>query len=77
MRRAASIFLIMLLIVSNLAPSSFARDAENLTTVQSTPRSEVVYDGERRINFNENWRFQRETDGSIGGVQNPTFDDSK
>ena len=36
----------------------------------------VHFDGERRINFNENWLFQRETNGSIGGAQNANFDDT-
>lgn len=31
---------------------------------------------ERKINFNDGWRFQRETNGSIAGAQTPAFDDS-
>lgn len=37
---------------------------------------EVNYNGERRIPFNRDWRFQRETDGRTEGVSNPVFDDS-
>nr|WP_240160003.1 Ig-like domain-containing protein [Paenibacillus aceris] len=36
----------------------------------------VSYNGERRLNFNENWRFQRETSGSLTGAQLPSYDDS-
>ena len=42
----------------------------------TTPSHAVKYDGERRINFNDDWRFQRETSGKIAGAENPTFDDS-
>ncbi|MDQ6422162.1 Ig-like domain-containing protein [Paenibacillus sp. LHD-117] len=39
--------------------------------------SEVISTSEaRRISFNDNWRFQRETNGSIAGAQAPGFDDS-
>ncbi|MWV44769.1 DUF4982 domain-containing protein [Paenibacillus sp. HJL G12] len=33
------------------------------------------YSGERKVNFNDDWRFQRETGGSITGAQAPDFDD--
>lgn len=39
--------------------------------------SAIEYKGERRINFNEDWRFQRETDGSIEGVSDKNFDASE
>lgn len=40
------------------------------------PMEEVSYNGERRLQFNDNWRFQRETERRMEGVTNPNFDDS-
>ena len=34
-----------------------------------------LYEGERRVEFNDDWRFQREIDGSIASVPNPNFKD--
>ena len=49
-------------------------------TEQSTQLSErvssFIYNGERRLNFTENWRFQREVLGDLGNVQNPDFNDA-
>ncbi|MDQ6422163.1 Ig-like domain-containing protein [Paenibacillus sp. LHD-117] len=42
----------------------------------STVGSERAVSEDRKINFNDNWRFQRETNGSIAGAQAPAFDDS-
>ncbi|MED5017656.1 Ig-like domain-containing protein [Paenibacillus chibensis] len=41
----------------------------------SPSASSTGYNGERKLNFNDDWRFQRETSGSISGAQSPEFDD--
>ena len=38
--------------------------------------STFVYNGERRLNFNDNWRFQRDVEGDNTNVQNSNFNDS-
>lgn len=38
--------------------------------------SEATSSTDRKIPFNDDWRFQRETNGSIAGAQAPGFDDS-
>lgn len=50
--------------------------AASETAALASGSSTVEYNGERRISFNDHWRFQRETSGSIPGVQNPGFNDS-
>ncbi|MFZ7946200.1 Ig-like domain-containing protein [Neobacillus sp. 19] len=67
------IFLIMALILSSFQVPTYGQAAEK---TKATTENSVKYEGERRINFNGNWRFQRETTGSIAGAQNPGFDDS-
>lgn len=36
----------------------------------------MIDDDERRINFNEDWRFQRGTDCKINNVEKVDYDDS-
>ena len=52
--------------------------ASSMNPSLSVPEIECsfAYDGQRRTNFNEEWRFQRETDSSIVSVPNPNFNDS-
>ena len=72
-----SLCLMMALIISNFTTAAYGQEVEKTSDqVVFTSGNEVDYSGERRITFNENWRFQRETDGSITGAQNPNFDDS-
>ncbi|MFF2446479.1 Ig-like domain-containing protein [Neobacillus sp. NPDC058068] len=63
------IVLIATLILSNFNIPSYGQELKKANPT-------VEDDGERRINFNEGWRFQRETNGTIAGAQNPTFDDT-
>ncbi|WP_136606238.1 Ig-like domain-containing protein [Paenibacillus dokdonensis] len=44
-------------------------------TVISSEASGMDYGGERKLDFNADWRFQRENGGSISGAQAPDFDD--
>lgn len=79
MRRVITSFcLITMLILSSLSTShSYAKEVEEpVIPGISTPSHAVKYDGERRINFNDDWRFQRETSGKIAAAENPSFDDS-
>ncbi|AZU64326.1 Ig-like domain-containing protein [Neobacillus mesonae] len=74
MKKAIScVFLITALILSSF---QVPIQGQAMSKPTSAAGSSVNYDGERRMNFNENWRFQRETNGSIAGAQNPGFDDS-
>ncbi|MBO0600619.1 Ig-like domain-containing protein [Sporosarcina sp. E16_3] len=52
--------------------------ASSINPSLSVPEIECsfAYAGQRRINFNDEWRFQRETNESIVSVPNPKFDDS-
>ncbi|MFJ7724668.1 Ig-like domain-containing protein [Neobacillus sp. NPDC097160] len=75
MKKAISrLILITALILSSFTVPAYGQEAGKPTN--TTTENKVQYEGERRINFNGNWRFQRETSGSIAGAQNPAFDDS-
>ncbi|MFX3635382.1 MAG: Ig-like domain-containing protein [Candidatus Pristimantibacillus sp.] len=82
LRKAVGYSLITTLIYSSfILPVSAQQltSSEQIETPQpviaSTNDIETDYNKERRINFNDDWRFQRETSGSISGVQSPGFDD--
>ncbi|MHA0856132.1 Ig-like domain-containing protein [Paenibacillus sp. CMAA1364] len=53
---------------SQSEPPQVGENPTLINTIEST--------SERRINFNDDWRFQRETNGSITGAQAPSFNDS-
>ncbi|MHA0856133.1 Ig-like domain-containing protein [Paenibacillus sp. CMAA1364] len=50
-------------------------DPPQVSTISSDTNA-IESKSERRMNFNDDWRFQRETNGSITGAQAPTFNDS-
>ncbi|WP_239544348.1 glycoside hydrolase family 2 TIM barrel-domain containing protein [Virgibacillus halotolerans] len=64
----------LLLITSFMHPTFFQAKKGNENA--PAPENEVQDDGDRSINFNEQWRFKRETDGKIEGVSDPDFDDT-
>lgn len=68
-----SVFLVVLLVLISFIQPSFleAKDGD-----KAVEENEVNYGGERSINFNDSWRFKRETDGKMDGVQDPDFDDT-
>lgn len=70
--------LITMLILSSFPTlHSYAEEVEeSVVKNNSTSSSAVEYNDERRISFNDDWRFQRETNGKIAGVEQPSFDDS-
>ncbi|CQR47245.1 Beta-galactosidase [Paraliobacillus sp. PM-2] len=72
-----NISLIVVLLQSIFAPAIYGQGLETSNDmVSSTLDNKVDYSGERQLNFNKDWRFKRETEGSIQGAQNPDFDDS-
>ena len=64
-----------LLLSSFISPVSAKQVVNPEPTIVSSTDNAITYNEERRINFNDNWRFQRETSGSISGAQAPSFDD--
>ncbi|NOV03724.1 Ig-like domain-containing protein [Paenibacillus planticolens] len=77
-RMIAAFCLIGVLLSSNVLPPPMAQAQQAVTSDASLAATgkAVSYNGERRLNFNENWRFQRETSGGLTGAQLPGYDDS-
>lgn len=80
MRRTIATFgLITALLLPNFGTASYAQQPNTGAPGQAAAAeedSQAGYHGERRLNFNEDWRFQRETGGSMAGVQLPDYNDS-
>ncbi|OAB46851.1 Ig-like domain-containing protein [Paenibacillus antarcticus] len=76
LRKTVGMCLITGLLLSSFVHPVSAQQLENSQNKIVSPTNDVVSNNlNRRINFNDNWRFQRETSGSISGAQAPGFDD--
>ncbi|MDQ8735153.1 Ig-like domain-containing protein [Paenibacillus sp. LHD-38] len=80
LQKGLAFCLMTAMLVTSFTLPAFARAAGDpamtvLPVVDSTDSS-TDFESERRMNFNDDWLFQRETSGSIVGAQAPGFDDS-
>lgn len=68
-------FISLLLLLSVQLPA-FDSNKTKQANAESTSPTKVKYKGEREMDFNEDWRFKKETDDSLDHAKNPDFDDA-
>lgn len=67
---------ISLLLLLSVQLPLFDGSKTKSANAKSTSATKVKYNGERKLNFNKDWQFKRETDESLDNAKEPDFDDS-
>ncbi|RIX52393.1 DUF4982 domain-containing protein [Paenibacillus nanensis] len=75
-KKSAALSVTAALLFTTFSWPAAAQQAAAAEPAASKAAIEAVSMVDRKIRFNDNWRFQRETNGSIAGAQAPDFDDS-